>query len=409
MQLSTIRIAWRNLGRNRRRTALAMMAIAVGQFALLATNGILHGYVDNIRNAITGPLIGHVQIHHADWREERAMDLALRDYETVMDTVRETDSVEDAGARIYAPVLVAPERDAYTGVVVGVDIGFESRTYGMLTGWDRELGEKDVLLGYRLANRMQVEVGAEVAIVGQGADGSIANELYTVREVIRSPVDLVNQSGIIMHLAEAQWLFMMDGQAHEIVVRATDSEIAGELSETLRQKPALAGLEVLPWKELVPELVLILEMSKYAGYLVLILVFIAAVAGVANTLMMATFERIREFGMLLALGSHPRRIVGMIIVEALLLGVLGVAVGTALGYGFVGVAAQTGIDMASWGGQEARDLSYQGLNLPLDIYPRLELLDSVVGLITVMFTALVAALWPASLAARLEPMEAMRA
>ena len=409
MQFSTIRIAWRNLGRNRRRTGLAMMAIAVGQFALLATNGIMHGYIDNVRNAITGPLIGHVQVHHPDWREERAMDLSIRDYETAMSAITETESVEDAGARIYAPVLIAPERDAYTGVVVGADIAFESRSYGMLSGWGRELGEKEVLLGYRLANRMQAEVGQEVAVVGQGADGSIANELYTVREIIRSPVDLVNQNGIVMNLAEAQWLFMMDGQAHEIVVRSSDSGLAANLAATLQEQPPLEGLEILPWKELVPELVLILEMSKYAGYLVLILVFIAAVAGVADTLMMATFERIREFGMLLALGSHPRRIVGMIIVEAVLLGLLGVALGTALGYGFVAVTAQTGIDMASWGGEEVRDLSYQGLSLPLEIYPRLEVFDSVAGLVTVMVTALLAALWPASLAARLEPMEAMRA
>jgi putative ABC transport system permease protein len=127
--------------------------------------------------------------------------------------------------------------------------------------------------------------------------------------------------------------------------------------------------------------------------------------------MMATFERMHEFGMLLALGSRPRRLVRMIVIEAVLTGILGVVIGTALGYLFVFATSGSGIDMASWGGSggEVRDMAYKGLNLPLHIYPRLAPFDTILGLIAVLFTSLVASLWPAWTAARLEPMEAMRA
>ncbi|MBN2309417.1 MAG: ABC transporter permease [Candidatus Hydrogenedentes bacterium] len=411
MHPSTWRIAWRNLGRNKRRTGLALLAIAVGQFALLATNGIMRGYVDNIRLAITGPMVGHVQVHAPEWREERALDLVISNVDEAAAAIRQDPAVLNAGARIYAPVLVAPEQDAYAAVVVGVDADVESQEFGLLSGLDAPLEDGAVLIGYLLARRIGAEPGQEIAVVGQGADGSIANDLYTIRDIIKSPADIVNQTGIVMTMADAQYLLVMPGQAHEIVVRTTESGQAEALAARLAELPALAGTEVVDWKQIVPEIVLILDMVDYVGYFVLVLVLIAAVAGIANTLMMSTFERMHEFGMLLALGSRPSRIVHMIMIEAVLIGLLGVLVGTFLGYGFEFVTSGTGIDMASWGGSgaEVEDLAFKGLNLPLHIFPRLEYSDSVLGLVAVTITSLLAAIWPATIAGRLEPMEAMRA
>jgi ABC-type lipoprotein release transport system permease subunit len=202
----------------------------------------------------------------------------------------------------------------------------------------------------------------------------------------------------------------MPDEAHEIVIRAKQSGQAEGIVERLRKMPILTGTDIEPWKEIVPQLVVLLDMSDYVGYFVIFIVFVAAVAGIANTLMMATFERMHEFGMLLALGSRPSRLVRMIVIEAVLTGILGVVIGTALGYAFVAATSGSGIDMASWGGSgEVKDMAYKGLNLPLHIYPRLELSDTMLGLVAVVFTSLVASVWPALVAARLEPVEAMRA
>ena len=409
MRFSTLRIAWRNLWRSKRRTLLAVLAIAVGQFALLATNGLMHGYADNIRLALTGPMIGHVQVHHPRWREERAMDLVVEHAPEAMAAVRRDPMVMNAGGRIYAPVLVAPKRDAFTAVVVGVEVAVESQSYGLLSGLDEPLQPGRVLLGHLLARRIKARPGDEIAVVGQAADGSIANDLYVVQDVIRGASDLVNQSGVVMALDDAQALLVMPDRVHEIVIRASRSGESEGIAARTAAIPALAGMEVLPWTRIVPELVVLLEMADYTGYFVLVLVFIAAIAGIANTLMMSTFERMHEFGMLLALGSRPVRLVRMIVAEALLIGVLGVVVGTALGYGFVAGTQSSGVDMASWGGNgEMSDLAYKGLTLPLHVYPRVEAYDTFVGFIAVMITSLLASVWPASIAARLEPMEAMR-
>ena len=411
MRTTTLQIAWRNLGRNTRRTALAVLAIAVGQFALLGTNGLMRGYSDNIRLAITGPMIGHVQAHAAEWRQERAIDLVIEDAQSIVTQIQADPSVMNAMARIYAPVLFAPEQDAFVAMVVGVQPDIESHEWGLLSGMTEPLQKGKVLIGYRLARKTGAKVGQEIAVVGQAADGSLANDLYVIGDIIKCPVDIVNQSGVVMSLDDAQQLLYMPNAAHEIVVRTNQSGREEQLSHRLKQMEGLNEAEVLPWQELVPELVVLLDMSDWVGYFVVVIVCIAALAGIANTLVMSTFERMHEFGMLLALGSRPGRIVRMIVCEAVLTGLLGVATGTLLGYLFVWATSGTGIDMASWGGSggEVADMAYKGLNLPLHIYPRLEISDTLLGLVAIMITSLVGSVWPTWIAGRLEPMEAMRA
>ncbi len=409
MERSTLRIAWRNLGRNRWRTALTVMAIGVGQFALLATSAIMLGYADNIRRAVTGPLVGHVQLHAPEWREDRAIDQEIVDVAPRVAVIEAHAEVANAAPRLYAPVLTAPVQDAFSAIVVGVDVARESVDFGMLSGNREALRPMHVLLGYRLARRMQTEVGQEIAIIGQAPNGALANDLYIVQEIIRSPVDLVNQTGIVMRLEDAQELFYMPGAAHEIVVRARRSGIARELAARLAADPGLAGLEVTPWMEVVPEFELMLRMSDFVGLVVLLLVFVAAIAGIANTLMMSTFERSHELGMLLALGCTPRRLRRMIMAEAMLIGVVGVVAGTVAGYLFVLLTQGGGIDFAMWGRAEVQDLAIKGLNLPLHVHPRMDWRNALIGLFAILLTSLVASLWPAALASRLEPVEAMRA
>lgn len=408
MQNSTVRIAWRNLWRSRRRTLLALLAVAVGQAALLATQGIMRGYGDNIQRAVTGPMIGHIQVHAEGYREKRAMDLSLASVADKLAGISEAPKVSSAAPRLYAGALMAPQRDAYVATVLGVDVERESRPFGMLSQCEQRLESGEVFIGYRLARRSGAKAGDEIALVGNAADGSLANDLFVVREVLRSPVDVVNQSGVVMRIEHARDFFVMPDGAHEIVVRTDTLDDVDEALASLRSMPALAGLEIAPWDELVPEFKLIIEMCDKAGWFVLGLLLLAAAAGIANTLMMATYERMHEFGMLLALGCRPRRIVRLILVEAVFLGLLGAAIGTAIGGAFIAATQGSGIDMASWGGEAVEDLAYMGLRMPLEIVPRIEWFDPAMGFVAVVIVALVAAAWPALVAARLDPMEAMR-
>jgi len=408
---STFRLAWRNLGRNRRRTALALAAIAVAQLAVLAMDGLMNGWVESSQEALTGPMMGHAQIHAPEWREEQAPDLVIENLAETLANVRAADGVEQAYARIYAPALAARDIDGHASVVVGIDIAAESEDGGLLQGLPREgqPEERSVLVGSILAREAGIEVGDEIALLGTSADGSMANDLVTVRGIISTPMDLVNRMGIVMPIATAQEIFVMPDQAHEINVRGTGIEQTDALAATLRHVAGVEGLEVKTWRELAPELSQFLNMADAYSLIVLLIVFIAAAAGIANTLLMATFERRRELGMLLSLGTTPGRLVRIVLTEAVFLGLLGVFIGTVLGTLLVLYQGIVGIDLMGLGSDTpTTDMAMFGLNFARPIYPYLGLKDYVPGIVGIVIVSMIAAVWPAVVTARLEPMEAMR-
>ena len=405
---STLRIAWRNLWRSRRRTALALAAIGLSVMLVLAYDGILRAYGDWILETITGPMLGHVQVHAPGWRKDRAMDRTLGGASRAVEALRHDPRVAGASARLYAPALAALGEEGFAVVVLGVDPAAESGPQRLLSGAKASPGNRRVLIGRALAKLMGAREDDVVALVGQGADGSLANDLFRVVAVVETPVDLLNRQGIIMDLGEAQELFAMPDEAHEIVIHARDPARVKELAVAVAARPELRGAEVLDWQTLAPEMLSLVQLVQVAGLFALILVFIAAAAGVANTMLMATFERTHEFGMLLALGTGPGRIIRMIVTESIVLGVVGAVVGAALGVGLVVLTHRTGIDFAALTGRGPSEISFAGLRWSLRFYPSLALADVAQVVAAAIVTSLVASIWPAARAARLQPAQALR-
>jgi ABC-type lipoprotein release transport system permease subunit len=318
----------------------------------------------------------------------------VEDLQSILTEVRSSEGVARAAGRVYSPVLAALGETGFQAMVMGVDPEVESDPRGLLAGLAEDVlpGDGKVLVGYLLARKLGVKGGEEIAVVGQGADGSIANDLFTVATVVRTPLDLVNRLGIVMSMTDAQELFAMPDQAHEIVVHASEAGTSTEVASRLAALESLATAEVIGWREAAPQLAGYVSLTDKAGAFILVLVLLAAAAGVANTMMMSTFERQHEFG--------------MIVVEAIALGLAGVAIGSVLGAALVTTLGHTGMDMGL--GSET-PLTIFAIEFPMWIYPRFAVGDVVNGVVAVSFTAVLASLWPASYAARLEPSEALRA
>lgn len=408
MAAGTLRIAWRNLWRNRRRTALALSAIGLSVTLVLAYDSVLRAYGDWMVATVTGPMLGHVQAHAPGWRRDRGMDRTLPGAATRLAALRADPAVTVATGRVYAPALAALGEEGFAVVVVGLDPPAEAGPMGLLAGAPELPRGRRVLMGRALAELMGVEDGDAVALVGQGADGSLANDLYTVAARVSTPVDLVNRQAVLVELGEAQALFSMPDEVHEIVVRLRDPGPVAAEAARLAGSPALRGAEVLDWRTLAPEMVGLIELVQSVWVFVLVLVLAAAAAGVANTMLMATFERTHELGMLLALGARPGRIVRLILVESAALGLVGALVGSAIGVALVAATHARGVDYAALTGGGPSELSFGGLQWSLVLHPTLEPVDVVRVVAAVVLTSLVASLWPALRAARLEPTRALR-
>lgn len=405
---STLLIAWRNLWRNRRRTALALTAIGLSQALVLFYGGILRGYADWMMETLTGPMLGHAQAHAPGWRKERSMDETLPHVARSVAAIRRDPGVAGASARIYAPALAAKGVQGYAVMVLGLDPSAESGRGGLLASAPTRPAGKSVLVGSALARLLDLAPGDTIAVVGQGADGSLANDLYLVQGAVTTPVDLVNRLGVVMDLGEAQALFAMPDEAHEIVIRGRDARAAAGVVTRAAALPELKGAEVLDWKQLAPEMLSLIGVVEVSWLFILVLVFIAAAAGVANTMLMATFERVRELGMLLALGTRPGRIVRMVLLESLALGVTGGLLGTALGAAVVAITHRTGVDFAKLVSGSPSEVPFMGMNMSMTIFPSLSAAHIVQGFLAVAVTSVVASAWPAARAARLPAARAMR-
>ena len=415
MSLSTLRIAWRNLGRNKRRTALAVLAIALGQCLLVFVNGLMSGSFNQMVATMTGPLVGHVQIHHAEWREERAVDLYIGKLAETRDAILSIDGVQSVSPRIYTAALTASGEKtdepatAEPGMIVGIDIATESAKGGMLeTLTPEQLPKKGVVvLGQVLARRLGVEAGQLLAVIGQDADGFPNSDLFTISTVIKSNIDIIHRMGVLMSLEDAGAFLAMPDEAHELIVHGDDYLQAEALAESIRALPSLEGAQVLPWREAMPELTRLIDLKDWSDYVFLAIVFIAAAAGIANTTVMSTFERLREFGMLLSIGTRPWRLVRMVLIESVIIGIMGVIIGSAVGTAIVLITNYTGIDYAALGGAQAESISFAGMSLSYVIHPEFSFRHILLGFYAVTITSLLASLFPAMSAARLEPVEAL--
>lgn len=408
---STWRLAFRNLFRNPRRTLLALGAIAVAQSSVLMLDGMLNGFAENSFDTLTGPMFGHVQVHAPEWREERAPDLAIDDLEARLAALRAVDGVDAAYARVHAPALAAREVDGHAVMVLGVDMEAESGRHGLLEGIDAAALDQEVpvLVGAMLAREAGITVGDELAILGQGADGSMANDLLVVTGILDTPLDEIRRAGIVAPIGEVQRIFALPDQAHEITIRGGEPENAAALAARIASMDEMSSMEVLDWRALAPEMAQMMGMTQSMGFIVLFIVFLAAAAGVANTMLMATHERRRELGVMLALGTSPFRLLRMVLLEAVLLGLSGVVAGSLLGGGLVLYWSKTGVDMTLGGAAETQDMAMFGMAMDLNVYPFLTVADLVPGVVGIVIVSVLAALLPAIGTARLEPMEAMRA
>lgn len=406
------------MGRNRKRTALALAAIALGQATLVFVNCMMAGMFDNMLQTITGPLVGHVQIHHKNWREEQAIDLLLVPRARIKAELERLPDVRRVQPRIYGPVLAASGEsgrgpaDAEAGMAIGVDADMETREGGLLESLPagERPGNGRVVVGRVLARRLGLQAGMQIALIGQDVNQFPASDLFTVSAVVRSLTDVVNRMGIVMSLEDAGRFLAIPDQAHEIVVQGADLKGAGALAQRIRQVPGLEAAEVLGWREAVPELVLLMDMKGWLDVIFVLILFVAAAAGIANTMTMSTFERTHEFGMLLAIGSRPARIVKMVFVESLMLGLLGVAIGSLLGSALTLITSHTGIDYAALTALRGREVefTFKGLNISYLIFPAFEWRHVLFGFGAVTVTSVLAAVWPALWIGRLQPMEALR-
>ncbi|MFA6030561.1 MAG: FtsX-like permease family protein [Elusimicrobiota bacterium] len=400
-----IALAWRNVLRNRRRTALTAVSVGFGLAAVLFGQSVIEAVQVQLVEKSTGVFTGHIQIQAAGNRNLKFPDKLFSGAAQVEARLASFPEVAAWGGRLHMTGMVSAPKDSAGVLICGVEPGREAKVTAMSTYLSEGayLPRADsVYLGERLARQLGLKAGGEVVLLAAAVDGSMGAERFRLDGIFRSGSATFDGQIVYVPLASLQRMLAAEGRINNLVVRLKDPELAGEVRGRLG--PRLAGLPVkaLSWEEIDHEIVGIRRYQDALLAVVLAVVFGIVALGVVDTMMMSMFERVREFGLLMALGARPGFVVRLILAESFLLCLLGAALGLAGGAALILHYGRSGLELP------IKDAI--GYFIPFDPVLRLRFSwgKHLAALAGVLLTGAVGGLVPALKASRMRPTESLR-
>ncbi|HSQ25675.1 MAG TPA: FtsX-like permease family protein [Anaerolineales bacterium] len=400
-------IAYRDLGRNKRRTIISLTAVALGLALLILMSGFIAGVMDgSLQNSIRLNT-GHVQVR-AESYEEAKLSLLWSDLiqnpTALIDQTQNIPEIKAATPVLWSGGVLSTMQESVSVKINGVDT--QSSIYGFLdegliegqTPSPEARGE--ILIGLRLASNMGIGVGSRISLFVGQSEGDPREGIFTVSGIYSTGIPTYDESTIFMPLSQAQAFTGAGERASAIIVMLNNSADAEKVAGLLKGP----GIKTLTWEEMHAYLLVTIQSGMSFYYMMYGIVMLVVAVIIANTLLMAVFERIREMGILSALGMKSRQILAMMLLEATALALAGILIGILLGSALVKIFESTGIAI----GESAASVA-GGVALSSTVYTKLMLAD-VIGLSLAMFIIiLLASFYPARFASRLEPVAALHA
>jgi ABC-type lipoprotein release transport system permease subunit len=398
------RLAWRNLWRNHRRTLIMLLAIAVGVWAMIFMTALMRGMVDQMIEDGIDALPGFVQVHKIGFLDDPSVQNSMTPPSGELLEALEDEQVSAWTARLKVPAMISSERDSRGVTMLGVEPGGE-----VAMGFDpasiiegrflQASDDQGLVLGRKLLDRLETDLGKRVVIMSQDPDNNIVDRGFRVVGVFEASLSSREETLVYAGISTVQSLLGVGNRVSEIAVRGGDYRDVSALSDRVRSA-AGPGLDTRAWDELDSYLGMMMRVMDGFVLVWIVVIFLALSFGLANTLMMAVFERVREIGLMQALGMRPAAILYQILLESLMLIALGLAVGDLLAIVSI-IPIRDGMDLSA----VAQGMEMMGASSVL--YPALLLSDLVLANVVVVVLGILTSLLPAWRASQYRPVEAI--
>jgi ABC-type lipoprotein release transport system permease subunit len=401
-----LKLAWRNILRNKRRTFIAGIAIGVGLGAMIFTDALMLGMKNNMIKSATESFLGEGQIHRQGFRLTQEVDKTVNNLEWIVSNLERDEAVEQFTLRTATFGMITSPANVSSVMLYGIHPQTEQYLSQiddvvMSGNYFKGNGERDLIIGSDLADLLEVGIGDRTVItVTQAHSGELAQEMFRVSGIYHFNVKEMDTGMAFVRLPKAQEMLGIGKEVHEIALKFKDIRFAGKKDNLFWPKYNVDGNEALSWTELLPQLQAMLGVFWISLLVMGIILFGIVAFGIVNTLFMSLYERMFEFGVIRAVGTRPSGVMRLILLEAGALSVLSIALGVFIGFVITLIFVKVGIDY--------RGIEIAGTSIHEMLYPVIHFQQYIIYPVAVFVFTLFIGLYPATVASKMQIAEALR-
>lgn len=399
-------IAWKNIWRNRVRSGVIIAAITIGMFAGVFTSTFYKGWINQRLDAGVETEVSHVQIHHPEFSENFDLKSVIPDGAKMAGEIAQMEFVDGVSPRMVAQAMIASSETG-TGVkILGVDPEKEKTVLNLYTKIPEGkyldgVKRNPILIGKKLAEKLKVKLHSKLVITLQDSEGHLVSEAFRVSGIYHVGNGMFEEMNVFVLKSDlARFVQLDENTSHEIVVHLKDHDQLSQNTELLAGKYDQSLVQ--NWKQMAPELGLLNEYGNIYIYFFIAIILLSLGFGIVNTMLMAVMERVKEIGMLMAIGMSKFRVFWMLMLETVLLTLTGGFMGILLGIGVTFATMGSGIDLSFYA-EGLEDMGYSSL-----VFPVVEFKMVLVIVTLVLITGIIASIYPARKALKYKPAEAIR-
>ena len=401
-------LAWRNIWRNPRRTFVIISAVVIGVWSMVFLSAFSRGMLASMLDNGKSVLIGDIQIHNIKYRIDPSIDNSMDNPDKIRAVL---DRTLPEGAvlteRIKVSAYVSNARHSTGAVLVGIDPENEKKIsfIGRSVAKGEYLDSKDmrgILVGEALLEKFDTKIGKKLIIMARDKKGKVVSKAFRIRGVFNAEMEATEKQFLFITMTGARKLLNMEKGISEISIVLNSEPMVEKTAAALKNRLDPKLFKVDTWKDLLPMLKAYVEIFNGFIYIWYVVVFVAMGFGIVNTSLMAVFERVREFGLLRALGLKPWPVIRSVLTESIFILLIGIIAGNLLGYVSVLLMEDNGLDLAMFG----KGSEFFGMSRV--IYPILTMFDVMNVNLVIFFLGAFVSLYPAFRASRITPVEAMR-
>ncbi|MDN5200015.1 ABC transporter permease [Fulvivirgaceae bacterium BMA10] len=397
-------IAWRNVWRQRIRSLVIIMAMIVGVWGLTLAIGFINAFTDSYLDNIVKYELAHMQVHHPKFKDDFDLKYDLKEGDVQLDKIKQIEGVKGVTARSIVSAMISSSKTASGVKVIGIDRKEEptvSNVEDLIIEGEYLDGKmrNPIILGEKLAEKLNVKIRSKLVLTFQNELGDITAAAFRVNGIYKAQSPKLNEGSVFVRARDIARSIGAENKVNEVAIllepTANEDSVYKDVSNIYQQ------YLVEKWSDIAPEIEMLRSQSKISTTILVTIFMLALVFGIVNTMLMAVLERIRELGMLMAIGMNKIRVFSMILFETFYLGLISCPIGLFFGYLTLSYFSYNGFDLSSYA-KGLEDIGYSTV-----VYPTLAF-QQYAGLAAGIFiTALLGAMYPAFKAIRLKPVEAL--